>query len=314
MIGGAILAVDQAKLDLGMRIADRHLGLRQSFRVRAEHDRPGLRRAVGIGDRRLRQRRVDRLHQALAHRRRAHADEFDAAEIGAGEQVLLAQHHGDHRRHGGEPRAAVALDRLDIGARGKLRQQHDGGMRRARELGERERVHVIERRGDQIAVAVEPGREPRLHHPDVALVREHDAFWRTGRARRIEEHRGLARCRNDGIERPMVQEGVEAFGSAAAEADDREALRAIGPSREIAEQQLGAGVLQDEMDGLARKLEVDRDGNKSRAHDAVVGGEILGAIGGEDRDAVATHQPAPHKRARDAVRHRVELRVAELAR
>ena len=68
------------------------------------------------------------------------------------------------------------------------------------------------------------------------------------------------------------------------------------------------------MDGLARKLEVDRHRDEARAHDAVVGGEIFGAIGGENRDAIAAHKPAPHKRAGDAVRHGIKLRVAELAR
>ncbi len=192
LLGIAVRAIHQSNFDLGMRIADRHLRLRQPSRVRPEHHRSGLGGAIRVGDGSLGQRRVNRLHQALAHRRRTHADELDAGEIGTGQQLFLVQHHGDHRRHGGEPRAAVALDRRDIGAGGELRQQHDGGVRRAGELGERQRVHVIERRGDQEAVPVESWREPRLHHPDVALVREHDALRRAGRARGVEEHRGLA--------------------------------------------------------------------------------------------------------------------------
>ena len=74
-------------------------------------------------------------------------------EVGARQELALAQHHRDHRRHRGEPGAAIAPDRLDIGARGELRQQHDRRMRRAGELRERQRVHVIERRRDEIAVA-----------------------------------------------------------------------------------------------------------------------------------------------------------------
>ena len=193
LIGFTIVAVDQPQLDLGMGIADRHLRLRQPLRVRPEHDGAGFGRAIGVGDRRLRQGVADRFHQAVADRRRAHADEFHAREIGAREQVVLAQHHGDHRRHRGEPGAAVAFDRLDIGAGGELRQQHDGGVGGAGEHRERQRIHVIERRGDQIAMAVEIRRQPRLHHPDVALVGEHDALRRPGRARRVEEHRRLAR-------------------------------------------------------------------------------------------------------------------------
>ena len=114
---------------------------------------------------------MHRLHQACAHRRRAQADEFDAGKIGARQQVLLAQHHCDHRRHGGEPGTAVAFDRLDVGACGELRQQHNGGVRSAGELRECKRIHVIERRRDEIAMTIEPQREPRLDHPDVALMR-----------------------------------------------------------------------------------------------------------------------------------------------
>ena len=65
-----------------MRIADRKLRLRQTFRMRAEHHRAGLGGAVGIGHRSPRQRLVQRRHQARADRRRAHAHEFDAGEIG----------------------------------------------------------------------------------------------------------------------------------------------------------------------------------------------------------------------------------------
>ena len=194
-----------------MRIADRKLRLRQAARMRAEHDGPGLGGAVGVGHSSLRQRCVQRRHQARAHRRRAHAHEGDAGEIGRRHQVALAQHHGDHRRHRGQPGAAVAPDRLDIGARRKLRQQHDGGMGRAGELRQRQRVHVIERRRDQITVPVEPGREPRLHHPDVTLVRQHHAFRRAGRPRGVEKHRRLVWLRHDRIKRSGIEEGIKLF-------------------------------------------------------------------------------------------------------
>ena len=201
-----------------MRIADRELGLRQALRMRAEHHRAGFGRAVGVGHRGLRQRRAQRRHQARAHRRRAHAHEFDAGEIGARQKLGLAQHHGDHRRHRGEEGAAVAADRLDISARGELRQQHDGGMRGAGELRQRQRVHVIERRGDQIALALEPGREPRLHHPDVALMRQHDALRPAGRSGGVEKHRRLARLRRHRFERAGIEKRVEC----AAERDARQ--------------------------------------------------------------------------------------------
>ena len=51
--------------------------------MRPEHDGAAFGRAVGVGDRGLGQRALQRRHQAFAHRRRAHADELDGGEIGA---------------------------------------------------------------------------------------------------------------------------------------------------------------------------------------------------------------------------------------
>ena len=262
-----------------MRRADRILRLRQSFRMRPEHHRAGLGRAIGVGHRGLREGAMRRLHQACAHRRRAHADELDAREVGLRQRVGLAQHHGDHRRHGGEPGRPVLADRLDIGARLEARQQHDGGVRRAGELGERQRVHVIERRRDQVAMAVEPGRQPRLDHPDVALVREHDALGRAGRARGVEKHRRLVRLGGHRLEHAGIEEMIEAARPAVAEADLRQISRTVLAAREIAEHQPRAGVPDDEIDGLARKAIVHRHRHQARAHDAEVGGEIFGAVG-----------------------------------
>jgi hypothetical protein len=282
--------------------------------MRAEHDRSRLRGAVGVGHRRLWQRAMDRLHQALADRRRAHADELHAGQVGAHHQVGFAQHHRHHRRYRRQPGGTIALDRLDIGARRELRQQHDGGVRGAGELGERQRIHMVERRGDQIAVAVEPGREPRLHHPEVALVRKHDALRRSSRPRGIEEHRRLTRRRDDRVERSLVQERIKAVGTLGAERDDRQIARTILAALRIAKHELGAGILDDEVDGLLREFEIHRHGDEARTHDAVVGREIFGAIGRKDRDPVAAREAALGQRPRDAIRHGVELEIAELAR
>src|SRR5262249_26837938 len=81
-----------------------------------------------------------------------------------------------------------------------------------------------------------------------------------------------------------------------------------------AEQKPGAGVPQDEGDGRRREAEVDRHRHEAGAQDAVVGGEKLGAVGREDADALAALQAVRRERARHAVRHPVELAVAELAR
>jgi hypothetical protein len=68
------------------------------------------------------------------------------------------------------------------------------------------------------------------------------------------------------------------------------------------------------MNGRARKLEADRHRDETGAHDAVIGGEIFRAIGGEDGHSLPARKAARGKRAGDAVSHAVELAVADLAR
>src|ERR1700761_7766229 len=68
------------------------------------------------------------------------------------------------------------------------------------------------------------------------------------------------------------------------------------------------------MNGRARKLEAHRHGDKARPHDAVISSEKFGAIGGENGNAISAPQPARAERAGDAVRHGIELAVADLAR
>ena len=186
-------------------------------------------------------------------------------------------------------------------------------MRRAGELRQRQRVHVIERRRDEIAVTRRgPGREPRLDHPDVALVREHDALGRAGRAGGVEKHRRLVGRAARWRRTARIEEAIEAF--ARRRRRSTTAGKPGGHSRAprgIAEHELRAGIAQDEIDGLARELEVDRHRDQAGAHDAEVGGEIFRAVGGKDGDAVAARQSARRQRAGDAVGHRVDLRVGE---
>ncbi len=68
------------------------------------------------------------------------------------------------------------------------------------------------------------------------------------------------------------------------------------------------------MNRVAGKLEADRHRDQAGAHDAVIGRDIFGGIGGEDSDPISAREPTPAERAGDAVRHGVEARVADLAR
>ena len=62
------------------------------------------------------------------------------------------------------------------------------------------------------------------------------------------------------------------------------------------------------------KFEIHRHRDEACAHDAVIGRDIFGAVGGEQRDPVAALQAALDQRTGDAVRHRIELRESELPR
>jgi hypothetical protein len=143
-------------------------------------------------------------------------------------------------------------------------------------------------------------------------MREHDAFRGPGRARCVEEHRGLARTRHDGVERAGVEETIEAVGSVVAEMHRWDIRRAVRTPRPIAEHELRAGIAEDEMDGLAGEFEVHRNRDQAGAHDAVVGGEKFRAIGGENADAIPARKAAPGQRPCDAVRHVVDLAIGKI--
>src|SRR5947209_1181540 len=68
------------------------------------------------------------------------------------------------------------------------------------------------------------------------------------------------------------------------------------------------------MNGLARELEVHWHRDQAGTHDAVIRGNKLSAIGGEDADAIPTRDAALRQGAGDAVRHVVDLAKRELAR
>jgi hypothetical protein len=87
-------------------------------------------------------------------------------------------------------------------------------------------------------------------------------------------------------------------------------LRALA----IAEDELGAGVAEDEMHGRTGKLETDGHRDEAGTHDPVIGREIFGGIGGEDGDALATRESTPAQRAGHPVRHGVKASVTHLAR
>jgi hypothetical protein len=188
-------------------------------------------------------------------------------------------------------------------------------VRGAGELGERERVHVVERRCDQHAVLRQvPAREARLHHPQVGLVREHHAFRLAGGAGSVEEHRRLFLAGPNHLEFRRAEEAIKRIAPAAAELDERQADGTVLAARRVAKCKPRPGVPDHVVDRGAGKLDVNRDRDQARAHDAEAGGEEFDPIRGDDRDPVAARETAAGERARDAVCHGVELAVRDLPR
>src|SRR5712692_1381149 len=107
---------------------------------------------------------------------------------------------------------------------------------------------------------------------------------------------------------------IEAGGSIIAELHAWKTLGSIARALLVAEQELCAGILQDEMNAVAGKLEIHRYRNETGAHDAEIGSEIFRPIDGKDGDAVPARQAAPRQRACDPVCDGIEPCIGELAR
>src|SRR4029079_2316851 len=94
----------------------------------------------------------------------------------------------------------------------------------------------------------------------------------------------------------------------------RQLFRAILAAGPIAEHELGAGVLEDEVDGRIWKPVVNRYRDETCAHDAEIGGDVFGAVGRQNGDAIPTLETAFGQRAGDPNRHGVEFEKRVLGR
>ena len=121
-------------------------------------------------------------------------------------------------------------------------------------------------------------------------------------------------ARDDGVEPPGIEEGGKVLTAAARKAYDRQPGGALLPPRRIAEHQPRAAIVQDEGDGLGRKPVVDRHRDEARAHDAVIGGEIFGAVSGQNGDALAAREAARQQSPRGALSSLIERCEGEFPR
>src|SRR5437867_3757849 len=108
-----------------------------------------------------------------------------------------------------------------------------------------------------------------------------------------------------------MQKCLETFRALLAKAHDWQSGWTVCAARRIAEHKLRAGVSDDEMNRLTRKLEVHRHCGDAGAQNTEIGGDIFGPIDGQDGDPVSPFKSAPRERARDSHGHRVKLRIGE---
>ncbi len=92
--------------------------------------------------------------------------------------------------------------------------------------------------------------------------------------------------------------------------------RPAGPGRHLAtagaidEGEDDAAVGEDVVDRVLRQLGVDGHRDEAAAHDAEIGGDVFGAIGGEDGDRRTARQPRLGQEPRHAAGERVDLGMA----
>ena len=180
------------------------------------------------------------------------------------------------------------------------------------ELRAGERVHMVEGRGDQEAVAVvlRVRAEAHVDHPEMAGMGERHALGHAGGAGGVEDLRHIAGFGHDGLEVPRIEERLE-IGT---EFHRRQAIGRPLPAGIVHEQQLRAAVAQHMLHGLVREAPIDRHRDEARAHGAEIDGEPVGAVGGEDGDALAALEPPPQQRAGDGAGALVEPAVRALGR
>src|SRR2546422_3759421 len=107
---------------------------------------------------------------------------------------------------------------------------------------------------------------------------------------------------------------IESRRALGAELDAGETFRRVLQSLLVAEQELCAGIPQDETNAVPGELEVHRHRNEAGTHNTEISREVFRSVEGENGNTVAPRQSAPPQRARDGVGHGIEPRIGELAR
>ena len=91
----------------------------------------------------------------------------------------------------------------------------------------------------------------------------------------------------DAIERPRLESRLKPVRTVIIKPDDRKPVGAQLSPCGIGKHQLGAAVGQHVADGVGGELVTERHRDQPGPHDAVIGAQIVGAVGCQDGDGVA---------------------------
>ena len=174
--------------------------------------------------------------------------------------------------------------RCDVARRCETGQQNDRVAIGQGSLRDRQRVHVIKRRGNQ-----RPFKRPaigtasHLHDPEMALMLEYHAFRPTAGTRCVQEHCRRVRIRYDSLEWSPIEQRRKIV----IERKRRQIYRTERMVCFVAQHQLRITIAEDRCNSSCRQLPVYRHSDESSPHDTEKGGEELRAIGGQDRYTLA---------------------------
>ena len=298
-------------------------------------DRAGLALAVGMVERGDRRRLAEAV--ALEHlaaealleaaqdldRQRGAAGGADA-QLGhvAALAVGMVQQGAVHRRHALEDGAAVALEDLQRLARVEARQQRDAGTAADRGVHRARLAEGVKQRQaaeDDVADAHVEQADGDRHVAAQVVVRELGALRLAGRARRVEDHRGVVAVDLGDVLVGLVGED-QALDLARLDLDDLDVAGLLRPGlgglheAVPGEQQLGLRIGQVVGDLAALEQHVHRHDDGARAQHAVVDGREVRDVGQHDPDAVAGADALALEHRRDALAGVLEQAVVETRR
>ena len=323
----AAVLVDHARLAAQAGEPGRIAARKIAADAGVDRDRARFGRAIDLQDRHAAP--GQRIDQGLRDLGRAGRHRAQAREIGAAPARVLDQRLNG-RGHQHDQGRAIRAQGVERGIRGKARMQRDGGAGLQRRRGlDIQPADVEQRQHGQHMIVGGEIMHVLAHHrvPKERLLPQHRAFRPAGGARGVHEEertRGID-VRVAVVAVALRQQMLECAGDLSlVEADDADIglrlpqRRHHGGERVLHEQRLHRCVHEDEQLLGNGEPPVERHQQRAEPRTSVEQHEIIGLIGGEDRQAVSAPDAELRferaGRGRDALpERRVGQRAAAIA-